>query len=444
MLKSKTRINALYEEELGRFIAARPRSRELHLKARQHMPNGVPMAWMKGLFDHPPLFIDHGEGAYITDVDGHRYLDLNVADMSMSPGYAPPAIVRTLSEQAAKGVQFLLPGEDSITVSTLLTERFLLPYWQYTLSASTANAEAMRLARIATSRQTILMFHGGYHGHIDDWLMASEMGTVKPGKHAGTLMVHFNDLAAVEKALSEFDIAAVVAEPAMTNVNLVLPQNGFLDGLRALTQKHGTLLIYDETHTHVCAWGGLTRHWRLNPDILVVGKSIASGIPMGVYGMTKALRDVMESHIEVERWPQSGEGDLAVGGTLFGNALSMAAARTTLTEILTPENQKRAATLGALLADRIDAAIYKRQLPWTTHRLFCRSGLCYGKQPINSMEASRSADFDLNRLQRIYFANRGVWEAVATAGPTVPLCATGKDIDLYGDVLNAWLDEIVE
>lgn len=135
---------------------------------------------------------------------------------------------------------------------------------------------------------------------------------------------------------------------------------------------------------------------------------------------------------------------MAVGGTLFGNALSMAAARTTLTEILTPEKQERAAGLGALLADRIDAAIHKRLLPWTTHRLFCRSGLCYGKQPINSMEAGRSADFELNRLQRIYFANRGVWEAVATAGPTVPLCAMEEDIQLYADVLNAWLDEIVE
>ena len=302
----------------------------------------------------------------------------------------------------------------------------------------------MRLARIATGRQTVLMFHGGYHGHIDDWLLASEMGQVKPGKQAGTLLVHFNDLAAVEKALTDFDVAAVIAEPAMTNVNLVLPQKGFLSGLRDLTLKHGSLLIHDETHTHVCAWGGLTNKWQLQPDILVIGKSIASGVPMGIYGMTEPLRNVMEAHLEVEQWPQESRGDLAVGGTLFGNALSMAAARATLTHLLTKENQQRAAELGTWLADNIDAAISKRQLPWTTHRLYCRTGICYGKQPFNSMQASQSADFELNRLHRVYLANRGIWEAVLTAGPTVSLASTEADMQLYIEVFNELLDDIVE
>lgn len=443
MLKNKDEINELYRVELDRFVAARPRSMELNRRAREHMPNGVPMAWMKGTFDHPPLFVDYGEGAYIIDVDGHRYLDMNVADMSTTTGYAPPAIVRAVSERAARGVQFLLPGEDAVTVSTLLAERFRLPFWQYTLSASAANTEAMRLARKATGRDAILMFHGGYHGHIDDWLLAREIGTVKRGVRAGTLLVHFNDLAAVERALAEFDIAAVIAEPAMTNVNLVLPQGGFLEGVRDLTRKHGSLMVLDETHTHACAWGGLTSAWRLEPDILVLGKSIASGIPTGIYGMTDALRDVMESHLEVEQWPQGHSGDLAVGGTLFGNALSMAATLVTLTDLLTRENQQRTAALGALLADGIDAAISRRQLPWTTHRLYCRTGVCYGKQPANSVEASRSADFELNRLHRIYMANRGIWEAILSAGPTVSLAATEADVDSYVEVFGSLLDEIV-
>jgi glutamate-1-semialdehyde 2,1-aminomutase len=426
------RVDELYRSELDRFVRERPRSAERLERARRSMPSGVPMAWMAGLYDHPPLFVSDGEGTYFTDIDGHRYLDMNHADMSMSCGFAPQSVVDAVSEQVRKGTQFLLPTELAIEVSELLADRFGLPFWQYTLSASTANTEAIRLARLATGRRRLLTFDGNYQGHIDYTLQAKRVDGLPAGRWPDSVMVHYNDLDAAEHVLRDESIACVIVEPALTNINLVKPDSGFHKGLRDLARRYGALLVMDETHTHVCAWGGLTRAWELEPDVVVMGKSIAGGVPLGVYGMTEPLARQMEAQREIEHWPAASSGSLAVGGTLYGNPLSMAAARAALTEILTPEGHARTAELGGVLADGIERVARDAGLPWSAHRLYCRTGVCYAAEaPRNALEASRAADFELNRLHRIFLANRGVWEAVLSAGPTVSFAAEREDVAKY-------------
>ncbi len=431
------RIDDLYEEELARFIAERPKSIEMLERARRSMPSGVPMPWMSGLYAHPTLFVKEGRGTYFTDIDGHRYLDMNHADMSMSCGFAPQQVVDAVSEQVARGSQFLLPSEASVEVSELLADRFGLPFWQYTLSATSANTEAIRIARAATGRRRILTFDGGYHGLIDDTMMAARENELQSGRWPDSVMVQFNDLDAVERVLRERSTACVMVEPALTNVNVVAPDPGFHKSLRDLSRSHGALLLVDETHTHVCAWGGLTRAWSLEPDLLVMGKSIAGGIPLGVYGMTESLARVCEANVERDEWPSGDSTSLWLGGTLHGNPLGLVGARAALREILTPEGHARTADLGERLADGIERISKAAGLPWSAHRLYCRTGVCYAERaPRNTLEASRAADFGTNRLQRVFLANRGIWEAVVTAGPAVSFAAVPEDIDRYLEVFQ--------
>src|SRR5215203_5581281 len=327
----RERVRSLKAAEDARFTAAHPRSAALLERGRTVMPNGVPMAWLVGSYHHLPMWIAEGKGAHITDVDGHTYADFNIADMSMFCGYAPEPLVRAVSEQIARGNQFLLPVEDAIVVSGLLGERFGLPKWQYTSSATHANTEAIRAARVATGRERVLMFDGKYHGHFDEALVElDDDGRLVPEERgvpantvSGTVLVPFNDLGAVTAALERLDIALVLTEPAITNnIGLLLPDDGFHAALRRLTRETVTLLAYDETHTHVVGPGGLVRQWGLEPDVVVSGKSIAGGLPFGAWGMTDEIAELL-----IQRKGPDGERAnlVATGGTIFGNALALAA-----------------------------------------------------------------------------------------------------------------------
>ena len=289
-------MQALAETENARFVAERPRSAELTEQARRSMPRGVPMAWMDDLYDHPPVWIDRGEGATFTDVDGHTYLDMYVADMSAFCGHAPPPVVEAVAARIALGNQFLMPSEDAIVVAEHLAARYGLPKWQFTLSATQANTEVIRLARELTGREVVLVFDGKYHGELDTTLVVSENGQVVP-EMAGLArsiagqarVIPFNDVAALEAALAPKDVALVLAEPAMTNVGFLLPADGYHDGLRRATRETGTLLGIDETHSLVCAYAGFTRDLGLDPDFLTLGKSIAAGVPLATYGMREEI-----------------------------------------------------------------------------------------------------------------------------------------------------------
>ena len=261
-----TRVTALRARERERFAAERPRTAALRRAALEVMPQGVPMSWLHDLNDGEPPFAAEGEGAWFTDVDGHRYLDVNIADTSMFCGYAPPPVVRAVSAAVRTGTQFLLPGEDAVEVARLLAARYRLPQWQFTLAATSANVEAMRLCRRATDRGLVLMFDGKYHGHsdemqteLDDGRVVDEAAGLPPGNAAGVRLVPFNDPDALRATLRDERVACVLAEPAMTNTQGVIqPQPGFHDELRRITRDTGTMLILDETHTQICGHGGLT------------------------------------------------------------------------------------------------------------------------------------------------------------------------------------------
>src|SRR4051812_26795853 len=372
------------------------------------MPNGVPMAWMIGSYHHLPMWVAEGRGAHIIDVDGHTYADFNIADLSMFCGYGPEPLVRAVSEQIARGNQFLLPVEDAIVVSEELGRRFGLPKWQFTSSATHANTEAIRVARVATGRQKVLMFEGKYHGHFDEALVeVADDGRLVPEERGipadtvtGTVLVPFNDVRALERALERRDIAIVLTEPAITNnIGLLLPDEGFHEALRRLTRATGTLLAYDETHTQVVGPGGLVRQWGLDPDVVTIGKSIAGGLPFGAWGATDQVAAVLEQ----AKGPDGERSNLvATGGTIFGNALAMAAARAVTTEILTPAAYAHTQRLGARLADGMRTSVEAHGLPWHIHHLGPRSGYTFQRTPIrNGAEGWAAGDELLSRLIRV-------------------------------------------
>jgi glutamate-1-semialdehyde 2,1-aminomutase len=443
----RERLAAVRAREQSAFDRRTPRSAELAERARRQLPDGVPMAWMAGLYDHRPLYVAHGAGCRFTDVDGNGYVDFNQADLSATCGFAPPPVVDAIAARAARGMQFLLPVEEGIEAAELLAERYGLPAWQFTLAASGANAEAIRLARHHTGRELIVVFRGHYHGHIDDTLAEGderagrpELLGVNPRAAAATRIVPFNDADALERVLGTGDVAAVITEPALTNVGVVLPGDGFLARVRTLTRARDTLLILDETHTQTVAYGGLTRAWGLEPDIVTLGKSLGGGVPIGAYGMTAALRDHMERHLDA----YGRRVGLATGGTTYANALSLAAAVAVLREIQTPDGFERTAALGTQLADGIEAAAARHGLPWRAHRLGGRSGYCLEAElPRDAAEAERSIDFELIDTRRLHMANRGVWDAIASAGPAVSFAHEAGDVDEYLRALDAFLGDVV-
>jgi glutamate-1-semialdehyde aminotransferase len=432
------KVKKLYEIELRKFVDARPRTMGLLERARAHMPNGVPMAWM-AIDQEVPAYIDHGEGAGFVDVDGHRYIDVNVSDMVMFCGYANPAIVEAVAERVRRGTQFLLPTAEAVEVAEELARRYPVPFWQFTLSASQANVEAIRIARAATGREVALLFDGHYHGHFDEGLINLEDGQLVPAQRglakatAGKVRIaQFNDVEGLRRALASRDVAVVLTEPALTNnLHLLLPQPGWHEALRALTRETGTVLAIDETHTHVVGHGGATRKFKLEPDIVTIGKSVAGGVPLGAYGLTEPLA----GEVDVKR----KGGGAATGGTLFGNPLSMAAARATLTKVLTPAAYEHTAALGARLADGIETAIRDARLPWTAQRFGPRSGHWYGPEPRTGQQALSLCDKPLTAALRVWMFNRGVWEALPGAGPTMAVPAREADVDHYLDAYASFL-----
>jgi glutamate-1-semialdehyde aminotransferase len=444
------RVAALERSENERFVAARPRSMALLERAGRTMPRGVPMSWMDDLYEHPPVFVSHGDGAHLVDVDGHTYLDMYVADMSAFCGHAPGAVVEAVGRRMALGNQFLMPGEDSIVVAEHLAGRYGLPKWQFTLSATQANTEVIRLARAATGREIILMFDGKYHGHGDATLVVLEDGQVVPEEHGlprwvtgQARIIDFNDTSALEAALAPRDVALVLAEPAMTNAGFIIPEDGFHHALRRLTRETGTLLAIDETHTLVAAYGGLTRRYGLEPDMLTVGKAIAAGVPLGAYGMTEAIAAHISPPDEHHVISGVSVDQVSTGGTLFANALSMAAGRAALLEILTEAAFSRSSDLGDRLARGLRTAISDAGLPWSVVQSGAHAAYFFTDTPPRNAAESRAADVPrLRALMRVWLANRGIWESGWWLGPTISLAHSATDVDRYVDLFAECLSDL--
>src|SRR5256885_1389960 len=375
----RTRLQSVMQREQKKFIDERPKSKALFERARKSLLAGVPMNWMVKWAGAFPPFVREAQGAHFFDVDGHRYVDFCLGDTGAMTGHSPSPTVNAVEEQMRRGITLMLPGEDSIVVAEELQTRFKLPYWQFALTATDANRFSIRLCRQITGRPKILVFNWCYHGTVDEsFISLAPDGTAgpRPGNigppvnpAVTTKVVEFNDIPALEKALAPGDVACVLAEPAMTNVGIVHPQAGYHAALRELTRKHGTLLIIDETHTICAGPGGFTRAENLDPDVIVVGKAIGAGIPGAAYGFSQDVADRIAARQELENCDVGG-----VGGTLAGNALSLAAMRATLTKVLTKEAFDRMTPMAERWTAGVTKTIAESQLPWHVTRLGCRAG----------------------------------------------------------------------
>jgi glutamate-1-semialdehyde 2,1-aminomutase len=448
--RHRDNLQRIREREDAGFRSRVPKSVAMGSKARQVMPAGVPMAWMAGYYRTPTLWVAGGSGAAFSDIDGNRYIDFNVCDMSAILGYAHPRLTEAIGAQAARGVQLFLPAEPALGVCEQLRLRFGLPQWQFTLSASTANAEALRVARVATGRQGVLLFEGKYHGQLDETLWAGDTGDdaglvpeelgVGATPPADQAIVDFNDLEAAQRVLRRGRTAAVLIEGVLTNCGTVLPEPGFLAGLREACRRHGALLVMDETHTQFDLYGGAVARYGVTPDIVTGGKGIAGGIPIGAYGLTAELGALVGSNVADETGEAEG---IALGGTLFGNALSLACAEVVLTELMRPADYDRMVALGGRLADGIESAARGRGLDWRAHRFGARTGYCLRPElPRTAREAHVSMDPLFTDTRRVFFANRGVWDAISSSGPHPGFAHEDGDIDAYLGVLNDFLDEM--
>jgi glutamate-1-semialdehyde aminotransferase len=327
-----------------------------------------------------------------------------------------------------------------------------MPKWQFTLSATQANTEIIRIARHVTGRDVVVVFDGKYHGHVDATLLVLEGGRVVPeyeglprGLEKTTRIVRFNDLDALQRALAPGDVAIVVSEPALTNAGFIVPEPGFHTALREATAESGTLLAIDETHTLVTAYAGLTNSWGLKPDFLTLGKSIAAGVPLAGYGMTNELAAHLDAPDESNAVSGIATGELATGGTLFANALSLAAGRSALTQVLTPEAFQRTATLGAMLAAGVRSAMSSHDLGWSVAHEGSHAYYAFTPQPPSDAASSRAADNPVLRaLIRVFMANRGIWESGWWLGPTVSVAHIEADVDRYIEVFDDFLSAITQ
>ncbi len=439
--RSRLRERLALEEE--RFAADHPRSRALSERARAHWLSGVPMTWMVRWAGGFPLFVAEGSGARFRDVDGREYLDLCLGDTGAMTGHAPAAAVEAVTAQARRGMTFMLPTEDAVWLGEELARRFGLPYWQAALTATDANRFAIRLARHLTGRPKILVFHWCYHGTVDETFVTLRDGAVEPragnlgppvDPSATTRVVEFNDVPALEAALAEGDVACVLAEPVMTNIGIVHPEPGFHAALREATRKTGTLLILDETHTISAGPGGCTRAWGLSPDMLTIGKPIAGGVPAAVYGVSDEVARRLE--IRTEEADTGG-----IGGTLAGNALSLAAMRATLESVLTEEAYARTIPLARRFAEGVAGAIAELGLPWHVAQLGCRAEYWFRPTPPrNGSESAASIDPELDRYMHLTAMNRGILMTPFHSMALVSPATTEADIDFHTRVFRESLD----
>ncbi len=445
---SRTHLSRLLAEEQRRFEAEHPRSKALFERARGSMLDGVPMHWMVKWAGGFPLFVERGDGAHFTDVDGHRYLDLCLGDTGAMTGHAPAATVRAVEAQAARGFTFMLPSEDHLWVAEELTRRFGLPFWQFAMSATDANRFVIRLARMLTGRPKILVYNWCYHGTVDETFATLENGVVRPrpgnlgppvDPALTTRVVEFNDLPALEAALAHGDVACVLAEPAMTNIGIIHPDPGYHAALRAMTRRAGTLLIIDETHTICAGAGGYTRAHGLEPDFLTLGKPIGGGVPGAVYGFSQATAERLQGKIAL------GESDTGgIGGTLAGNALALAAMRATLGEVLTEESYRRTIPLAERFQAGVEGVIRSAGLPWIVKRLGCRAEYWFRPEaPRNGAEAAAAADAELDRFMHLFALNRGILLTPFHNMALIAPATTEGDIDRHTAVFRESVEALL-
>jgi glutamate-1-semialdehyde 2,1-aminomutase len=413
---NRARLAELLRAETERFVAARPRSRALHAEAGKSLLGGVPMPWMGKWTGGFPVSLATARGATVTDVDGHEYADFCLGDTGAMAGHSPAPTVAAVRErlEARGGVTVMLPTEDAGAVGAELARRFGLPWWQFTLTATDANRFVLRFCRQLTGRRKVLVFAWCYHGSVDEtFIVLGEDG--RPRAREGlvgpavdptetTAVVEFNDLPALESALAGGEVACVLAEPALTNIGIVLPEPGYWAAVRELCDHSGTLLIIDETHTLSAGPGGCTAAWDLRPDLVTLGKAIGGGVPIGAYGVSAAVAQRMGADTEGDYEDVGG-----VGGTLAGNALSLAATRATLADVLTPAAFARMTALQERFSAGVRATIARHDLPWCVVPLGARAEYRFtAAPPRTGAESEAATDVELEDYLHLALLNRGV------------------------------------
>jgi glutamate-1-semialdehyde 2,1-aminomutase len=448
MTLDRRHLAELHDRERATFRDARPASAALAERARAHLPGGVPMSWMVKWPGDFPVFVDRAKGAHFTCVDGIDHVDLCLGDTGAMMGHSPAPTVEAVTAQLSRGITTMLPTEDAIAVSTGLAERFGLPYWQFTLTATDANRHAIRYARHLTGRTKIVVHNYCYHGSVDetfatiddDGLTTNRRNNIGPpvATSETTRVVEFNDVDSLEKALAEGDVAAILVEPALTNIGIVLPDPGYNEAMRELATKYDVILINDETHTICAGPGGVTRRDDLHPDFLVIGKSIGGGIPCGTFGFTEEIADRIARSVDLEDIDVGG-----IGGTLAGNGLSMAAMKATLEQVMTQAAFDHMIPLADAWSDGVQTGIDAVGAPWHVTRLGARAEYNFSAEPSrNGQEAADADDFELQQYLHLYALNRGIlltpFHNMALMSPAT----TRADVDAHTSMFQACLREL--
>ncbi len=441
------RLATLMATEVARFVDAHPRSRALHERAKGSLLDGVPMNWMVKWAGPFPPFIEGATGARAMCVDGHEYIDLCLGDTGAMSGHGPAPTIAAVERQLRRGITHMLPTEDAIWAGEEMRRRFALPAWQFTLSATDANRFALRLARHISGRSKVVVHDHCYHGSVDETFatlgpngVAPSEGSIGPQVDVAetTRVVEFNDVEGLERALTDREVAAVLIEPALTNVGIVLPEPGYLDAVRRLTRDTDTILIIDETHTICAGPGGATGAWGLEPDMLVIGKTIGGGIPVGAYGMSAPIAERVSASITIEQSDTGG-----IGGTLAGYAVSVAAVRATLGEVLTDAAFERMLPLGDRWATGVADVIRSHDVPWHVTRLGARVEYHFMPSPPRTgAEQAAHADFELERFLHLWAMNRGIlltpFHNMALMSPAT----TSADVDRHTEVFAEAIDTL--
>ena len=447
---AENRIAELMTSEVQRFVKDHPESQKMADRSSSSLLAGVPMPWMKRWAGPFPVVADRAEGGTIFDIDGNTYVDFCLGDTGSMTGHANAPISQAISNQANRGFTTMLPSSDISWVANNLSERFGMSKWQFCLSATDANRFSLRIARALSGRSKIVVNDWCYHGTVDETLVildehgktVSRPGAIGPQVDPGqtTIAVPFNDLDAMEKALAGGDVACVLMEPALTNIGIVLPQSGYLEGVRRLTKQFGVILILDETHTICAGPQGASRLWGIEPDMLVIGKTIGGGVPVAAYGMSAEVANKVESLMQGHDLDVSG-----IGGTLSGSAFAGAAMRATLTHVLTKENFDRMIDLGTRWSDGVDAAIAEFDLPWSCNRLGARGEYIFGKvAPVTGADANNSGDFELEQYLHLQMLNDGF--LITPFHNMALMCpdTTSADVDAHSAAFRKMCAELVE
>jgi glutamate-1-semialdehyde 2,1-aminomutase len=446
----RNRLHTLMEREQIEFTARNPASRRA-FEAAEHLFGRVPMTWMNKRAGAFPLYLDTAKGARVTDIDGNQYVDFALGDTAAMAGHSPHRTAEAVNIRFGElgGASTMMPTEDAEWVAAELTRRFGLTKWSYSLTATDANRWAIRIVRAITDRPKILVNSYCYHGSVDETLIVCGPdgdGVSREGNVGAPVDVtmtsrvaEYNDLDGLERQLAYGDVAAVLMEPALTNIGIVLPQPGYLQGVRELTRAYGTLLINDETHTFSAGPGGCTGLWGLEPDMLTVGKAIGGGIPAGAYGMSAEFAERVLARTDLDLVDMGG-----VGGTLAGNALSVAAVRATLEHVLTNDAFARMTALSGSFTADVNTVIADFGLPWSIQQLGARAEYRFASPaPINGTASRAALDLDLDDYLHLYLANRGIlltpFHNMALMCPDT----VQSDVDLHGVLFRDAVKELV-